>query len=53
MTRKNPFPALIASKEAELKTCDHRSRERLRYELRCLKTANELRRRIRAQKRAA
>jgi hypothetical protein len=53
MTRKNPFPALIARKEAELRTCDHRSRERIRHELRCLKTANELRRRLRAEKRAA
>jgi hypothetical protein len=51
--KKNPFPEMIARKEAELKTCDHRSRERLRYELKCLKTANEMRRKLRAQKRAA
>jgi hypothetical protein len=53
MSRKNPFPILIARKEVELKTCDHRSRERVRRELKCLKTANEIRRTLRAQKRAA
>jgi hypothetical protein len=53
MRRKNPFPAFIARKESELKTCDHRSRERLRYELRCLKKSNEMWKTIRAQKRAA
>lgn len=52
MKRKNPFPEMIARKQAELKACCHRSRERLRQELRCLKTANELRRTLRA-KRAA
>lgn len=52
MKRKNTFPMLIARKEAELKTCDHRSRDRLRRELKILKTANEMRRALRA-KRAA
>jgi hypothetical protein len=52
MKRKNPFPELIAKKEAELKKCDHRSRNRIRQELRCLKVANEMRRASRA-KRAA
>jgi len=53
MKRKNPFPEFIAKKQVELKTCDHRSRDRIRRELKVLKTANEMRRNLCARRRAA
>lgn len=44
---------LISCKERELRTCDPRSRDRIRLELKARKVALEIARQSRADKRAA
>lgn len=51
--RKPSLRALIVAKEAARKTAGHRSRERIQRELRVLRVAEEIKRQLRKERRAA
>ena len=51
--KKPSLSALITAKLASLRAADHRSRERIRRELRALQIASQIKRQLRKERSAA